>query len=73
MKIERNKFIKLIASDEMMLTDGEHYGKVVYLPIGDSTDDWSEITEQEFEAITAEKEKDSKHNKRKNNKKSDKK
>ena len=32
--------IKLTASEGYMLTDGEHYGKIVYLPLGDNGDGW---------------------------------
>ena len=39
--------IKLIASDGMMLTNGEVIGKEVFLGTGDSADNWYEITEAE--------------------------
>ena len=41
--------IKLTASEGYMLTDGEHYGKIVYLPLGDNGDGWYEITNAEYE------------------------
>ena len=39
--------IKLIASDGMMLTNGEVIGKEVFLGTSDSADNWHEITEAE--------------------------
>ena len=39
--------IKLIASDGMVLTDGESYGKEIYLGVNDTIDRWSEIPESE--------------------------
>ena len=46
--------IKLTASDGMMLTDGESYGKEVYLGANDTADRWREIPETD-EAIETEK------------------
>ena len=46
----------LYADDDMMLTDGEHYGKIVYIAEGESADAWHEITEAEYEATLAESE-----------------
>lgn len=46
--------IKLIASDGMVLTNGETYGTEVYLGTGDSPDNWHEITEEEYEKKMAE-------------------
>lgn len=43
--------IKLIASDGMMLTNGEIIGKEVFLGTGDSVDNWHEITESEAQEI----------------------
>lgn len=42
---------KLTASDGMMLTNGESYGKTVYLGKGDSLENWREITDTEYEDI----------------------
>ena len=39
--------IKLIAYDGMVLTNGEAFGKEVFLGTGDSADNWHEITEAE--------------------------
>ena len=40
--------IKLIAKDGMVLTNGEVYGKTVYLGIGDKPENWHEISEEEY-------------------------
>ena len=42
---------KLIAADGMVLTNGDIYGKEVYLGVNDTTDNWREITEAEYETI----------------------
>lgn len=46
--------IKLTASEGHMLTDGENYGRIVYLASGDEGEKWYEITEAEYEAKMAE-------------------
>lgn len=49
---------KITASDGMVLTNGETYGREVYLGCNDSIDNWHEITEAEYEEIVkAEEEK----------------
>lgn len=58
MKIETITRIKLTASEGMILTNGEAYGKEVYLGSNDSADNWHEITEEEYNTIIAEKEKE---------------
>jgi hypothetical protein len=45
--------IRLTASEGHMLTDGENYGRVVYLAQGDNGDKWYEITITEYEEILA--------------------
>ena len=47
---------KLIASEDMMLTNGETYGREIYLGCNDSAENWHEITNEEYENILAEKE-----------------
>ena len=47
--------ITLIAEDGKILTDGTHYGRVVYLPYGDYGSSWHEIPEAEYNAIMAAK------------------
>ena len=46
--------IKLTASEGHILTDGENYGRVVYLASGDEGEKWHEITNEEYEAKMAE-------------------
>lgn len=54
MKTETIKQIILTADEGMYLTNGETYGKTVVLPESADTNDWYEITEQEYEKIHAE-------------------
>lgn len=51
MKTETITTIKLIASEGMTLTDGEDFGKVIYIGTGDSADNWHEITDTEAESL----------------------
>lgn len=46
----------LYADDGMVLTDGAHYGKVIFVGDGKSAEDYTEITEAEYETIMAEQE-----------------
>lgn len=49
---------KLTASEGYMLTNGEAYGKEIYLGIHDRAENWYEITEAEYaEYLAAEEEK----------------
>lgn len=48
--------IKLIANEGMILTNGESYGKEVYLGTGDKVENWHEITEEEYNELQAESE-----------------
>ena len=48
--------IKLTASEGYILTDGENYGRVVYLASGDEGEKWYEITEEEYEEKMKEEE-----------------
>lgn len=54
MEIKTITRIKLTADAGMVLTNGETYGKEVYLGTGDSPDNWYEITEQEYKKINEE-------------------
>ena len=47
---------KITASYGMVLTDGETFGKEIYLGINDSEANWREITEEEYNKILAEQE-----------------
>lgn len=46
--------IKLTATEGKVLTNGEAYGKEVYLGCNDSEDNWHEITDAEYETFLAE-------------------
>ncbi len=46
--------VKLIATDGMILTNGEIYGREVFLATNDSPDNWWEISEREYESKMAE-------------------
>ena len=45
------KVTVLKADEGMTLTNGEAFGKVVYLGINDSADNWHEITDEEAERL----------------------
>lgn len=48
---------KIIASDGMVLTDGETYGEIIFLAKDSDITKWHEITKEEYEVILAEEEK----------------
>lgn len=54
MKKTTINLIKLTASEGMVLTNGEAYGKEIYLGCNDSEENWSEITQEEYEVQLAE-------------------
>ena len=47
---------KIIADEGMVLTDGQSYGRIVFLAKEDCAENWHEITEAEYEKILAEQE-----------------
>lgn len=61
MEITTIEIRKITASEGMVLTNGEAYSSVggdVYLGKNDSVDNWYEITEEEYNAIMVEQEKE---------------
>ena len=57
MTTENITLTKLIASEGMTLTNGEVFGKEVYLGRNDSPENWYEITDEEAEKIEDERNK----------------
>lgn len=53
---------RLNASDGHVLTNGEVYGKEIYLGINDKVENWHEITDAEYAVIVAEEEKEQEMN-----------
>lgn len=47
MKTETITRIKLTAGEGMTLTNGESFGKEIYLGVNDSPDNWHEIVDEE--------------------------
>ena len=39
----------IYAEKGMILTDGEHFGRIVHLSVGADAEKWHEITEEEYE------------------------
>ena len=54
MKQTTIELVKLTASDGMTLTNGDVFGKDVYLGCNDDASNWHEITDEEAERIQAE-------------------
>ena len=48
----------LYAEEGMMLTDGENFGRIVHLAVGADPKAWYEITNEEYERILAEQERE---------------
>ena len=51
MEIQTIEIRKLVASEGTVLTNGEVYGKEIYLGCNDKPENWSEITDEEYEAV----------------------
>ena len=56
MKEEKIVLRKLTASEGYVLTNGEAYGKEIWLGANDKAENWHEITDAEYEAIIKEQE-----------------
>ena len=52
MKQETIVRTKLTAAEGMILTNGKVYGRVIFLSVNDSAENWHEITEAEYEERT---------------------
>lgn len=51
MEITTIELRKLTAAEGMVLTNGEAYGKEIYLGKGDEPENWYEITEEKYKEI----------------------
>jgi hypothetical protein len=51
MKMTTIELKKLTATEGYVLTNGEAYGKEIYLGVNDSPDNWHEITEEEYAEV----------------------
>lgn len=47
---------KIMANVGMVLTNGEAFGKEIYLGVNDNENNWREITDAEYEKILSEQE-----------------
>ena len=57
--IETNITVRKLTADEgYVLTNGEAYGKEIYLGIYDSAENWHEITDAQYAEILAAQEKE---------------
>lgn len=45
------KRVKMVATEGMLLTNGQTFGRIVFLGSGDSVDNWHEITEEEYKVM----------------------
>ena len=51
MEIQTIELRRLVASEGMVLTNGEVYGKEIYLGCNDKPENWSEISDEEYEQV----------------------
>lgn len=59
MQTETITMTKIIASDGKVLTDGEVYGKIIFLATTDKAENYHEITDAEYEEIIKKQEEES--------------
>ena len=53
---ETVEIVKLVAAEGMTLTNGQAFGKTVYLGGNDKPENWHEISDAEYAAIEARQE-----------------
>lgn len=58
MELSTIKLTKITASTGMVLTNGETYSKEIYLGVNDKPENWREITEEEYQHIIDEQNKE---------------
>jgi len=58
MKQETIELRKLTADSGKVLTNGREYGTEIYLGAGDSPENWQEISEEEYEALLEQQDKE---------------
>ena len=51
MKTEKITLQKIVADDGMILTDGEIFGKEIFLGAGKKVEDFYEITQEEYDVL----------------------
>ena len=56
MNISEIKLTEITASEGMTLTDGDAFGKKIYLGVNDSPENWHESSDEEAERIQKERE-----------------
>jgi hypothetical protein len=62
MNIQTIELKKITATDGYVLTNGETYGKEIYLGCNDSPDNWHEITDEEYAEVLKTEESESNGN-----------
>ena len=60
MEIKTIELKKIVASEGMVLTNGDIYGEELYLGANDDPNNYHEITKEEYEKILAKQEEEAK-------------